>query len=80
MSLKKLHQSSYLIVIDGFFYSILMRFNLIIKYINKFFNLSKSIKIYADIYTCFQVADFGLAKLSSDTNTHISTRIMGTFG
>lgn len=26
------------------------------------------------------VADFGLAKLSSDTNTHVSTRIMGTFG
>lgn len=27
-----------------------------------------------------QVADFGLAKLSNDTNTHVSTRIMGTFG
>ncbi|CAN4119705.1 unnamed protein product [Withania somnifera] len=27
-----------------------------------------------------KVADFGLAKLSSDTNTHVSTRIMGTFG
>ncbi|KAA8536112.1 hypothetical protein F0562_028590 [Nyssa sinensis] len=27
-----------------------------------------------------QVADFGLAKLSSDTYTHVSTRIMGTFG
>ncbi|KAG6432925.1 hypothetical protein SASPL_104517 [Salvia splendens] len=27
-----------------------------------------------------QVADFGLAKLSSETSTHISTRIMGTFG
>ncbi|XP_021741525.1 proline-rich receptor-like protein kinase PERK1 [Chenopodium quinoa] len=26
------------------------------------------------------VADFGLAKLSSDVNTHISTRVMGTFG
>ncbi|CAD5173655.1 unnamed protein product [Musa acuminata subsp. malaccensis] len=26
------------------------------------------------------VADFGLAKLSSDTNTHVSTRVMGTFG
>nr|CAB3470495.1 unnamed protein product [Digitaria exilis] len=26
------------------------------------------------------VADFGLAKLSNDTNTHVSTRIMGTFG
>lgn len=28
----------------------------------------------------FQVADFGLAKLTSDTNTHVSTRVMGTFG
>ena len=27
-----------------------------------------------------KVADFGLAKLSSDTMTHVSTRIMGTFG
>uniref|UniRef100_A0A7N0UDD0 non-specific serine/threonine protein kinase n=1 Tax=Kalanchoe fedtschenkoi TaxID=63787 RepID=A0A7N0UDD0_KALFE len=26
------------------------------------------------------VADFGLAKLSNDTNTHVSTRVMGTFG
>ena len=28
----------------------------------------------------FQVADFGLAKIGSDTNTHVSTRVMGTFG
>jgi serine/threonine protein kinase len=28
----------------------------------------------------FQVADFGLAKLTSDDNTHVSTRVMGTFG
>lgn len=27
-----------------------------------------------------QVADFGLAKLSQDNVTHVSTRIMGTFG
>ncbi|KAL7002706.1 Proline-rich receptor-like protein kinase perk1 [Sarracenia purpurea var. burkii] len=27
-----------------------------------------------------QVADFGLAKLSNDNYTHVSTRIMGTFG
>ncbi|KAK4378356.1 hypothetical protein RND71_000218 [Anisodus tanguticus] len=27
-----------------------------------------------------KVADFGLAKLSSDNHTHVSTRIMGTFG
>ncbi|KAL2905582.1 Proline-rich receptor-like protein kinase PERK4 [Bienertia sinuspersici] len=26
------------------------------------------------------VADFGLAKLTSDTNSHVSTRVMGTFG
>lgn len=28
----------------------------------------------------YQVADFGLAKFSSDVNTHVSTRVMGTFG
>ncbi|KAL5729238.1 non-specific serine/threonine protein kinase [Ranunculus cassubicifolius] len=27
-----------------------------------------------------KVADFGLAKIASDTNTHVSTRVMGTFG
>ncbi|CAK9231714.1 unnamed protein product, partial [Sphagnum troendelagicum] len=27
-----------------------------------------------------QVADFGLAKLASDANTHVTTRVMGTFG
>jgi hypothetical protein len=27
-----------------------------------------------------QVADFGLAKHSLDTETHVSTRVMGTFG
>ncbi|OIV94788.1 hypothetical protein TanjilG_13001 [Lupinus angustifolius] len=27
-----------------------------------------------------KVADFGLAKLTSDNNTHVSTRVMGTFG
>ncbi|KAG7649038.1 putative proline-rich receptor-like protein kinase PERK7 RLK-Pelle-PERK-1 family [Arabidopsis thaliana] len=27
-----------------------------------------------------KVADFGLAKLSQDNNTHVSTRVMGTFG
>ncbi|KAF5193912.1 Proline-rich receptor-like protein kinase perk10 [Thalictrum thalictroides] len=26
------------------------------------------------------VADFGMAKLSNDTNTHVYTRVMGTFG
>ncbi|KAL1566553.1 Proline-rich receptor-like protein kinase perk5 [Salvia divinorum] len=26
------------------------------------------------------VADFGLAKLTTDNNTHVSTRVMGTFG
>ncbi|KAE9597023.1 putative protein kinase RLK-Pelle-PERK-1 family [Lupinus albus] len=27
-----------------------------------------------------QVADFGLARLTDDANTHVSTRVMGTFG
>ncbi|KAG6522223.1 hypothetical protein ZIOFF_019361 [Zingiber officinale] len=27
-----------------------------------------------------RVADFGLAKLANDTSTHVSTRVMGTFG
>lgn len=27
-----------------------------------------------------QVADFGLAKLANDANSHVSTRVMGTFG
>ena len=27
-----------------------------------------------------QVADFGLAKLSHGNDTHVSTRVMGTFG
>ncbi|KAK3410698.1 hypothetical protein EUGRSUZ_J02675 [Eucalyptus grandis] len=27
-----------------------------------------------------KVADFGLAKFASDTDTHVSTRVMGTFG
>lgn len=31
-------------------------------------------------YEFNQVADFGLAKLTTDTNTHVSTRVMGTFG
>lgn len=26
------------------------------------------------------MADFGLAKFTSDANTHVSTRVMGTFG
>lgn len=33
------------------------------------------------LYVIFvQVADFGLAKLALDTDTHVSTRVMGTFG
>ena len=31
-------------------------------------------------FPLIKVADFGLAKLSSDTYTHVSTRVMGTFG
>ncbi|KAL3651808.1 hypothetical protein CASFOL_004810 [Castilleja foliolosa] len=40
----------------------------------------KAANILIDFNFEAKVADFGLAKLSSDTNTHVSTRIMGTFG
>jgi hypothetical protein len=32
------------------------------------------------LFFLFQVADFGLARYSLDTETHVSTRVMGTFG
>ncbi|KAI8023190.1 Proline-rich receptor-like protein kinase PERK1 [Camellia lanceoleosa] len=40
----------------------------------------KAANILLDFNFEAMVADFGLAKLSSDVNTHISTRVMGTFG
>ncbi|XP_020256256.1 proline-rich receptor-like protein kinase PERK4 isoform X2 [Asparagus officinalis] len=40
----------------------------------------KSPNILIDLKFEAMVADFGLAKLSSDNNTHVSTRVMGTFG
>ncbi|GFY89942.1 protein kinase superfamily protein [Actinidia rufa] len=40
----------------------------------------KAANILLDYNYEAKVADFGLAKLSNDTNTHVSTRIMGTFG
>ncbi|CAH9056267.1 unnamed protein product [Cuscuta europaea] len=40
----------------------------------------KAANILLDYNFEAMVADFGLAKLSSDNNTHVSTRIMGTFG
>ncbi|CAN8327530.1 unnamed protein product [Cochlearia groenlandica] len=40
----------------------------------------KAANILLDFSFETQVADFGLAKLSQDNYTHVSTRIMGTFG
>ncbi|KAH0984323.1 hypothetical protein GBA52_011500 [Prunus armeniaca] len=40
----------------------------------------KSSNILLDSNFEAQVADFGLAKLSLDSNTHVTTRVMGTFG
>ncbi|XP_024932879.3 proline-rich receptor-like protein kinase PERK4 [Ziziphus jujuba] len=40
----------------------------------------KSANILLDYNFEAMVADFGLAKLSSDNYTHVSTRVMGTFG
>ncbi|CAA0807612.1 Proline-rich receptor-like protein kinase PERK4 [Striga hermonthica] len=40
----------------------------------------KAANILLDLNFEAKVADFGLAKLSSDNFTHVSTRIMGTFG
>jgi len=40
----------------------------------------KSANILLDNNFEAMVADFGLAKLTSDSSTHVSTRVMGTFG
>ncbi|KAI3704697.1 hypothetical protein L1987_74924 [Smallanthus sonchifolius] len=40
----------------------------------------KSSNILLDSNFDAQVADFGLAKLAMDSNTHVTTRVMGTFG
>ena len=56
----------------------------ILSYMDYFLFIFKSpVNLCHDMFvleSSIQVADFGLAKFASDTDTHVSTRVMGTFG
>jgi hypothetical protein len=52
--------------------------------VNIMFSIDWIMKVNIFVLTrglcCMQVVDFGLARIASDNNTHVSTRVMGTFG
>ena len=52
----------------------------ILEHIFSYLEFAEHRKLMVCFVFSIQVADFGLAKLSSDNYTHVSTRVMGTFG